>query len=74
MAELLICRDEEVLGGTPVFSGTRVPIRILFEYLGAGDRLNDFLIDFPSVSKIQAIGLLERASRDLSRANDEAAA
>ena len=74
MAEPLISRDLEVLGGTSVFSGTRVPIRILFEYLEAGDRLTDFLRDFPTVTQRQAVELLERASKNLSQASDEAAA
>ena len=74
MAEPLISRDLEVLGGTSVFSGTRVPIRILFEYLEAGDRLADFLLDFPTVTQRQAVELLELASNNLSQVNDEAAA
>ncbi len=74
MVEPLIHRDIEVLGGTSVFNGTRVPIRILFEYLEAGDRLADFLLDFPTVTHRQAVELLERASNNLSQASDEAAA
>ena len=74
LAEPLIVRNLDILGGTPVFSRTRVPIRVFFEYLEAGDRLDDFLENFPSVSRKQAIALLERASRDLSKFNDEAAA
>ena len=50
--------DPETLGGTPVFRGTRVPIRILFQHLEAGENLDVFLDDFPSVSKDQAISLL----------------
>ncbi|MCY4187034.1 MAG: DUF433 domain-containing protein [Bryobacterales bacterium] len=53
-------RNPDVLGGTPVFSGTRVPIRILMEHVEAGDRLNDFLDDYPTVTKEQAVGVLER--------------
>ena len=56
-----IDRNADILGGTPVFSGTRVPVRILIEYLEAGDRLEDFLDNFPTVSRSsQAIGVLER--------------
>jgi uncharacterized protein (DUF433 family) len=55
-----------VLGGTPVFAGTRVPIRILFEYPAAGDTLDEFLDAFPSVSREQATALLELAG-DLLR-------
>ena len=50
-----IQRDPEVLGGTPTFPGTRVPIRTLFEYLEAGDTLALFLEDFPSVEKSEAV-------------------
>ncbi|MDD5036489.1 MAG: DUF433 domain-containing protein [Methylococcaceae bacterium] len=55
--------DSDILGGQPVFVGTRVPVRILFEYLEAGDNLNIFLDDFPSVSREQAIAALEIARR-----------
>lgn len=53
--------DPEVLDGTPVFAGTRVPVRVLFEHLEAGDPLDDFLSDFPTVSREQAIAVLEEA-------------
>ncbi|MGE0875907.1 MAG: DUF433 domain-containing protein [Burkholderiales bacterium] len=53
--------DPEILGGTPVFAGTRVPVRILFEHLEAGDPLEVFLQDFPSVSRELAIQVLEDA-------------
>jgi uncharacterized protein (DUF433 family) len=55
----LIERDAEKLGGTPVFFGTRVPIKNLFDYLEAGDNLDVFLDDFPTVSREQSIGVLE---------------
>ncbi len=61
MTDNLINKDPEILGGTPVFSGTRVPIRILIEYLEAGDRLDDFLESYPTVSRNQAIEVLKRA-------------
>ena len=57
-------RSKDVLGGTPVFKGTRVPVRALFDYLEAGRTLDEFLDDFPSVKKIQAVGLIK-----LSKAN-----
>lgn len=60
MAEDVIETNAEILGGTPVFAGTRVPIRILIEYLEAGDRLDDFLDSFPTVSRRQAVALLEQ--------------
>jgi uncharacterized protein (DUF433 family) len=57
--------DPDILGGTPVFIGTRVPIRILFEHLEAGDSLEVFLEDFPSVSRALAIQVLEDAQASL---------
>ena len=63
MTDKLINRDPEILGGTPVFSGTRVPVRILMEHLEAGDRLDDFLDDYPTVSRDQAVELIERATQ-----------
>ena len=65
MTEKLIDRNPDVLGGTPVFSGTRVPVRILMEHLEAGDRLDDFLDDYPTVTREQAVGVLERATAQL---------
>jgi uncharacterized protein (DUF433 family) len=53
--------DPEVLGGTPVFRGTRVPIQSLFDYLEGGDSLTVFLEQFPSVARTQALALLEEA-------------
>ncbi|MGA7730606.1 MAG: DUF433 domain-containing protein [Chloroflexia bacterium] len=55
----LITRNPNILGGTPVFAGTRVPIKALFDYLEAGDSLNVFLNHFPSVERAQAVKLLE---------------
>lgn len=51
--------DAEKLGGTPVFRGTRVPVKNLFDYLEAGDNLEEFLDDFPTVARAQAVGVLE---------------
>ncbi len=59
--KLVVHRDPEILGGTPIFVGTRVPVRILFEYLEAGDSLEVFLDQFPSVRREQAIAALELA-------------
>ncbi len=55
----LIESDAEKLGGTPVFRGTRVPVKNLFDYLEAGDNLEIFLDDFPTVSREQIVGVLE---------------
>lgn len=57
--------DPEILGGTPVFVGTRVPVRNLMDYLEAGDTLDTFLVDFPSVRRKQAIAALEFAKEFL---------
>ncbi len=54
--------DPDFLGGTPVFVGTRVPVQSLFDYLEAGGPLDEFLRQFPSVRREQAIAALERAS------------
>ncbi len=56
--------DPQILGGTPVFRGTRVPVKNLIDYLAGGDTLNQFLDDFPTVSREQAVAVLELA-RDL---------
>jgi len=53
--------DPEILGGTPVFVGTRVPLRNLVDYVEGGQSLDEFLDDFPSVSRDQAIAALEAA-------------
>ncbi len=60
-----VISDPEILGGTPVFIGTRVPMRILFEHLEAGDPLEVFLEDFPSVSRELAVQVLEDAKTAL---------
>ncbi len=57
--EQIIQSDPEILGGTPVFSGTRVPIRSLFDHLEAGESIDGFLEGFPSVRRDQVIALLE---------------
>lgn len=57
--------DPDILGGTPVFVGTRVPFQNLLEYLEAGDSLDEFLDDFPSVTREQAVAALEEAKEAL---------
>ena len=74
MSEAPIDRNPRILGGTPVFAGTRVPVRILMEYLEAGDPLDEFLQHFPSVSRDQAVAVLEKAKMILAGEQDEAAA
>jgi uncharacterized protein (DUF433 family) len=61
IAEQVIHTDPEILGGTPVFVGTRVPMQALIDYLEGGHPLADFLDDFPTVSREQAIAALEQA-------------
>ena len=61
-ASQLIARSTDVLGGTPVFTGTRVPVRTLLDYLEAGHPLDEFLTDFPTVRREQAVGVLELAA------------
>ena len=58
---LVVHSDPEIMGGTPVFVGTRVPLQTLIEYLEAGNPLGEFLEDFPSVSREQATAALEQA-------------
>ena len=57
----IIIKDPEILGGTPVFQGTRVPFQALLDYLEGGQTLDEFLDDFPTVSKDAAVGALELA-------------
>jgi uncharacterized protein (DUF433 family) len=59
--EAVVHSDPEILGGTPVFLGTRVPVKTLLDYLAAGDTLEKFLDHFPSVSREQAVAALEVA-------------
>ncbi len=57
----IIIADPEILGGTPVFKGTRVPVQSLFDHLEAGDSIGDFLEGFPSVRREQVIALPEES-------------
>lgn len=61
-SEELITRSNEVMSGTPVFRDTRVPVQTLFDYIEAGDPLGVFLDDFPSVTREQALAVLELAN------------
>lgn len=60
-SQLPFHRDPEIMGGVLVFVGTRVPVQTLLEYLEAGDPLDEFLTDFPSVHREQAVAALEVA-------------
>ena len=57
----VIVRDKDILGGTPVFRGTRVPVQNLFDYLEGGETLEDFLEGFPTVTREAALAALEEA-------------
>ena len=61
----VIHRDPDILGGVPVFVGTRVPLQTLIDYLGGGQPLDEFLEDFPTVSRDQAVAALQMAVRSL---------
>jgi uncharacterized protein (DUF433 family) len=62
----LISRDPEIMSGAPCFTGTRVPLKNLFDYLEGSSSLEDFLEDFPSISRDKAIAVLEAARERLS--------
>jgi uncharacterized protein (DUF433 family) len=61
----IVHSDPEILGGTPVFVGTRVPVQALLDVLEGGDTIEEFLDNYPGVSREQAIAFLEEASRAL---------
>lgn len=64
--ESVIVKNPKILGGTPVFRGTRVPIQLLFDYLERGHALQEFLDGYPSVSREMAVAALEEAQQLLS--------
>ena len=61
----IVHSDPDIVSGTPVFVGTRVPVQALLDYLEGGETIADFLADFPSVSREQVIAFLEEAGRAL---------
>jgi uncharacterized protein (DUF433 family) len=61
---LIVC-DPEIMNGTPVFAGTRVPVKALWDYLEGGEPLDEFLKDFPGVSREQAVAVLELARHEV---------
>jgi uncharacterized protein (DUF433 family) len=63
-----ITRDPEILGGTPVFKGTRVPIQSMLDYFSGGQSLSEFLEDFPSVAREQVVEVLEEIKAELVEA------
>ena len=58
-ARAVICRSPDIMGGTPVFCGTRVPVQTLLDYLEAGESIDEFLAGFPSVTRPQVIEFLQ---------------
>ena len=66
MDALLVSRDPEIMSGTLCFTGTRVPVKSLFEYLEGSSSLEEFLEDFPSVSRQRAVAVLEAARQQLT--------
>ena len=69
MEEPVVHRNPRIQGGVPVFTATRIPVKNLFDYLEAGDTLDQFLIDYPAVDRAKAIAALEmaRAALDVPR-------
>jgi uncharacterized protein (DUF433 family) len=65
MNQGIISSSPEVMGGTPVFAGTRVPIQTLLDYLEHGESIDDFLEGFPTVNRDQVIGFLEEAKSEM---------
>jgi uncharacterized protein (DUF433 family) len=61
----MISVSPEIMGGTPVFTGTRVPVQTLMDYLKSGESIDDFLDGFPTVTREQVIALLEEAGKQL---------
>lgn len=67
MKNRIVTISSEVMGGTPVFAGTRVPIQTLIDYLVAGDSIEDFLEGFPTVSREQVVEFLKEAERVMEK-------
>lgn len=72
MPHPLITVHVDLLSGTPAFTGTRVPVRALFDHIAAGDTLAAFLVDFPNVTRAHAIAVLEMACAAIAKAEDAA--
>ena len=67
MKKPLVSISKEVMGGTPVFTGTRVPVQTLIDFLTAGDTIDDFIEGFPTVSRLQVIEYLKQAEVEMER-------
>lgn len=68
MDKKIITSSPEVMGGTPVFAGTRVPIETLIDYIKGGESIDDFLEGFPTVSREQVVAFLEEAKEQMTKA------
>ena len=67
MKEPIITSSPDVMGGTPIFAGTRVPVQTLLDYLKAGESIDDFLEGFPTVTRKQVIAFLEEAEEQITK-------
>ncbi|CAN5414657.1 hypothetical protein BH18ACI1_BH18ACI1_18860 [soil metagenome] len=67
MKNSVVTISDDIMGGTPVFAGTRVPIQTLIDYLVAGDSIDEFLDGFPSVRREQIVEFLEEAEREMEK-------
>lgn len=67
MKERIITSSPDVLGGTPVFAGTRVPVQTLIDYIKGGESIDDFLEGFPTVKREQVIAFLDEAEEQISK-------
>ncbi len=67
MQNQIITSSKDIMGGTPVFKGTRVPIQTLIDYLTTGETINDFLEGFPTVSRMQVVMFLEEAKKQMEK-------
>ena len=71
MSKKVITTDPNILSGTPVFSGTRVPVQYLFDYLEAGDSIDEFLENFPTVTREQVIIILKNAREKVKTTSEK---
>ena len=62
MAQRVVSSSPDIMGGTPVFPGTRVPVQTMLDYIEAGDSIDDFLAGFPTVTREHVVAFLERAA------------
>ena len=70
MAQPIVTSSPDILSGTPVFTGTRVPVQALIDYLEGGETIDDFLVGFPTVERAQVVTFLgEAAARMIARAS-----